>query len=493
MACKGKYDVIVMGTGPGGSACAGILAKGGARTLILEKNPRIGGGCSYYEKDGFHICVGTHILARCGKGPIGKALHRLGIPGAVRFPPVRYMTRFKGLGMDLRIPTWHRDQLSFYLELFRQLDIPLSELPSFLKLFGRLLFLPEKKVSEWDDRTVEEFILAHTRHPKIFHFLVISIGAYFVVPFYDASAGEAIWCSRRMARDRSSGLPAEGTVSIPRAFTKSAETDGAELLIRSRVKKIHVQGGKVKGVELTDGRSFESRAVVSTTTAADTLRLVGARNFPSEYAERVRSTRISMTSLQAKIAVDRPLFQEGGLLGHGYLDPKQDIAGLSIDDARQMFKDFETGKIPKMMGFFCSVPTNYDPGLAPSGRQLLSVCTAGAQPSVQSEASETQWSESMLQGFFNYFPETQDHVMWIDTLGPKYISNWVGKTDGPVIGTAQVPGQVAEKRLPHRTPVRGLYLAGDNSAGRGIGVELACGSGMDCADTILSDLNHHLL
>jgi phytoene dehydrogenase-like protein len=403
------------------------------------------------------------------------------------------MTRFKGLGMEFRIPTWHRDQLSFFLELFRQLDVPLSELPSFLKLFGRLLFLPARKISEWDDRTVEEFILAHTRHPKIFHFLIVAIGSYFVIPFYDASAGEAIWCSRRMARDRSSGLPAGGTVAIPRAFIKVAEAARAELLIRAHVKKIHVEGGKVKGVELADGRSFESRAVVSTTTAADTLRLVGVRNFPSEYAERVRSTRASMTALQAKIALDRPLFVEGGLLGHGYLDPKQDIAGLSIDDARQMFEDFEAGKIPKMMGFFCSVPTNYDPSLAPMGRQLLSISTAGARPSVQSDTSEKQWKESMLQAFFSYFPETKDHVMWIDSLGPKYIANWLGKTDGPVIGTAQVPGQVAEKRLSHRTPVRGLYLAGDNSAGRGIGVELACGSGMDCADLILSDIDHCLL
>ena len=62
-----RYDAIVIGTGMGGSACGALLAKHGFKVLILEKNPRIGGSCSYYEKDGFKIDMGTHMFIRGNK------------------------------------------------------------------------------------------------------------------------------------------------------------------------------------------------------------------------------------------------------------------------------------------------------------------------------------------------------------------------------------------------------------------------------------------
>ena len=45
----------------------------------------------------------------------------------------------------------------------------------------------------------------------------------------------------------------------------------------------------------------------------------------------------------------------------------------------------------------------------------------------------------------------------------------------------------------HRTPVRGLYIAGDcGGHARGVGTELACQSGMDCADMLTSDLRNYV-
>ncbi len=180
-------------------------------------------------------------------------------------------------------------------------------------------------------------------------------------------------------------------------------------------------------------------------------------------------------------------------MASGFVDSSKNIADLTIEDAYQMFRDYEAGKIPKMMGFFCSVPTNHDPSLAPPGKQLLSIITGTAPIGAPSEASEKEWGELIQKVFFDYFPEAKDHVLWVDTVAPRFLASWLGKTGGPIIGTGQTPDQVADKRLPHRTPVRGLYLAGDNSGGRGIGVELSCLSGLDCADEILSDIGHKLL
>ena len=47
------YDVIVIGAGFGGSACAGLLAKRGLKVLLVEKNARAGGKAMTISKNGF--------------------------------------------------------------------------------------------------------------------------------------------------------------------------------------------------------------------------------------------------------------------------------------------------------------------------------------------------------------------------------------------------------------------------------------------------------
>ncbi|TFG54723.1 MAG: FAD-dependent oxidoreductase, partial [Methanomassiliicoccus sp.] len=44
-----KFDVIVVGAGPGGTACAALLQKRGVKTLLVEKNDRVGGKSLNYS------------------------------------------------------------------------------------------------------------------------------------------------------------------------------------------------------------------------------------------------------------------------------------------------------------------------------------------------------------------------------------------------------------------------------------------------------------
>lgn len=55
-----RRRVVVIGSGIGGSACAALAARAGARPLLVEKNPRVGGSCSWYDTRGFRVDYGTH-------------------------------------------------------------------------------------------------------------------------------------------------------------------------------------------------------------------------------------------------------------------------------------------------------------------------------------------------------------------------------------------------------------------------------------------------
>lgn len=43
-----EYDVIVIGTGPGGEGAAMQAAKGGKKVAIIERYSHIGGGCTHW-------------------------------------------------------------------------------------------------------------------------------------------------------------------------------------------------------------------------------------------------------------------------------------------------------------------------------------------------------------------------------------------------------------------------------------------------------------
>src|SRR5687767_15317499 len=76
---------VVVGSGIGGSAATLLLADAGIPVTVIEKNRRIGGSCSGYEKHGFHIDIGTHMFCRGKKGPLGDVLRRVKADDAIRF------------------------------------------------------------------------------------------------------------------------------------------------------------------------------------------------------------------------------------------------------------------------------------------------------------------------------------------------------------------------------------------------------------------------
>jgi prolycopene isomerase len=495
---------VVIGSGIGGSAAAMMLAHAGIPTTLVEKNRRLGGSCSGYDKQGFHVDIGTHLFCRGARGPLGDVLRRVGEDGAIDFRRTRDIAelRFARTNELHRIPVpadLHRIP-RFAWALARALQLSPREAARVMRLFTTILTMSDDEVFAWDHRTLDEFVGRYTDHTPTLAVFGFLLGLYFIVPYWEVSAGEAIHCFRQMAFDNALSYPIGGAIAIPGTYARLAEKFGAEVRVGTGVKRIVISDGRTVGVELADGTTLPATIVVSTSSVRTTvLRLAGPEHFPESYVARAKAIRGSYIAVQAKIGLSKKLVDAGAIVGGvgglvraGQNKDEVDLLSVTEHDLKRMFREVESGRVPSVVPFYCPVPTNFDPSLAPPGHQLLTVCAVAPTSDVQLTDPGAAWEEAMLRAIRRVVPGLDEHLLFVDRFSVEFIEKWIGKEFGPAVSTAQTPDQVGRSRPAVHTPVRGLYLAGCNAGGRGVGTELAASSAMECVDRVLADFGHHL-
>jgi len=120
-------------------------------------------------------------------------------------------------------------------------------------------------------------------------------------------------------------------------------------------------------------------------------------------------------------------------------------------------------------------PTNFDPSMAPNGKQLLT-SLHGCPPDITDNLD--RWKEALVNSHMKVFPEAKGKVekVWIDP--PKLVNAFAGE-GGNIIGVAQTVDQIHERRPSVVSPLKGLYFSSAEAGGHGIGTELAANSALE--------------
>ena len=278
-----KYDLIVIGAGNGGLMTACRAAQMGLKTLVVERHNMPGGAATSFVRGRFEFDASLHEIPDFGqgehRGELGRIFDELGIK--VEMLPIkdafRYVVEKDGVrSLDVTFPHG-KDKV---MELIKEIcpdDVGAMErfFDAYEDMHRGLDYFGSVR-GQIDPEVLRK------EHPNFMRIMSISAGELF------RALGMSEKCQKIMAAywpyqgtdidtvDASRYLmmvygyfvngayvPRMRSHSLSTAIVDRARKFGCKFLFNTEVTKVLTANGRVCGVELEDGRQFETTAIAS--------------------------------------------------------------------------------------------------------------------------------------------------------------------------------------------------------------------------------------
>jgi len=269
------------------------------------------------------------------------------------------------------------------------------------------------------------------------------------------------------------GFVQGGMGGVSLALAASARAAGAEIRTDADVERILVRDGRAEGVALKGGEEIRARLVVSNADPKRTfLGLVGEKNLDAEFAEAVRNIRMSGCSMKINLALEG-LPQFKGWPGNGVQPPHRTTMHIcpDLDYVERAYDESKYGQPSTRPMLEMTIPTTYDPALAPPGKHLMNIFLQYT-PYKLAEGSwaavKEAYADRAMDLIEEYAPGFKRLVLHRQVLSPVDLEERFGLTGGNIFhGDMSVDQLFFLRPVPgwarYRTPIRGLWLCGSGT------------------------------
>jgi phytoene dehydrogenase-like protein len=275
------------------------------------------------------------------------------------------------------------------------------------------------------------------------------------------------------------GYPIGGMGAVTGALRASAESFGAEIRVNSRVERILIEGGSVRGAVTAAGDEYRAPLVISACHPKITfLNQIAREELPSEFVRDIENWKTRSGTVKINLALSHmPAFRD---------DPNgedPEIAGSSImisPSIRYLEKAFEEardGKASTAPFSETCIPTYYDPTLVPEGMHEMSMFSQWVPHEWSQERNQDEleaYADRLVDIHEDFMPGLKDAIVGRQVIGPWQMENEFGLIGGNIFHGELSADQLFHMRpapgyADYRTPIRGLYQASSAThAGGGV-------------------------
>ena len=522
-----ERDVVIIGGGHNGLACAAYLAKAGLDVLVLEKRGVVGGAAVTEEPwPGYRVSSASYVVSLMPPQVVRELdLKRYGYAVSiitpdyfVPFPDGTSLTLWGDVERDAAaIGRFSERDAAAYVAFDRYFDrvarllkdllfvVPpnmnLRDLPKWAATAGRF--------RKWSGRDLHETVRLFTMSAADFldewfedervkgALATQAIIGAWCGPMTPGSAYVLMhhWIGGVDGHAGAWGWAKGGMGGISAAMARAAEAAGAEIRTDAEVDRVAINAsGRAVGVALADGSLVRAQRVVSCAHPVTTyLSLIGQERLPGDVVRDVRRYRTRSGSVKLNVALSElpafPAWDQEGDLHTGLV-----AVSPSIGYLERAWDDAKYGRMSEDPYVEVVFPTAHEPeGLAPKGKHLM---LAFSQYGPY-ELAEGSWDEGgredyaarVLKALGEFAPSLESAVEHLEVLTPRDIEERFGLIGGNIMQGELTPDQLFSFRpIPghgdYRTPVAGMYLCGSGThpGGGVMGVP-----GRNAASVILRD------
>jgi phytoene dehydrogenase-like protein len=268
------------------------------------------------------------------------------------------------------------------------------------------------------------------------------------------------------------GFVRGGMGAVSNAIADSARSSGATIRTNAPVSRILVRDGRAAGVALENGDEIRAKIVASNLDPKRTfLQLMDARDLPAEFVAGIRQFRSEGTSLKMNLGL-RGLPEFTAYPGAPGPQHKATMHICpSVEYIERAWDDAKYGRPSRSPLIEMTIPTMYDPTLAPEGRHIMGIFLQYAPYTLRGTAWDEQrepYADRILEVIEEYCPNIRSIVEHRQTLTPLDLERRFGLTGGNIFHGEMSLDQMFVLRplagwAKYRTPVPGLYLCGSGA------------------------------
>ncbi|MFQ5665421.1 MAG: phytoene desaturase family protein [Candidatus Binatia bacterium] len=485
---KETRDVIVIGSGPGGSSCATLLQKRRIKTLLIEKNSFVGGKMVSIKKDGYAYDAFPHGQVPMRQPAFETIFNELGVGDEFR-PALQPDDPRDVIKIAYRRRDWPDYKLVSQAQtmadptpFFRLWDLDQEEEQKTIAFMTEIATMPEEQVDELDNVSMHEFLSRYDVPFALYSYMAFHANASLAEPIDLVAASEQIRILKHIMLQGGGGQYKGGFGMLTDVMLREFEKNGGELLRSAKVEKILVDDGAVTGVVTASG-TFTAPVVVSSAGIQPTvLKLVGEEQFDRSYVNYIKGLAPGWGFTSIRYFLSKPVMDVAMYVAYS------DESWWNME----RFQQVKNGHLPSEVILFMCNHSFYDEEAAPPGKQVL-VSGTICSPNPAANEIEDLWKR-MDEQLMQLFPEIYEATERKEYAGPRDISNMTRDSvlpgqGGECVGLGQVVGQCGKLKPNTAAPVRGLYYAGADAGGVGMGAHQAACSGIEVARLVGHFLN----
>ena len=511
---ESDWDVVVIGGGPNGLMTGAYLASAGAKVAVVERRYEVGGGLATEE-----------ILFPCYYSNMHAIYHMM----------VDYMPVIQDFNLDRHAITWIKPNLQTAmvfedgnsLLLTRMLEDTVDSMHKFSHkdavAYGRLMrtwkrmvaeivgpatYLPPmpsldmivamqrteigRELLELNELSPLEIMNDHFENDRIKAILLYTACMWGLDP---NETGIGLFVPLLLDRGMNKCYCYGGSHKFAGALAREIVRNGGLILEASEVTKINMQNGNVTGVELMEGRTLNSKVVVSSLDPHTTFfDLVGKEKLPATLSDTIENWKYDKWSYytlhvvakeQPSYKCDDPWVNETFMTVFGF---------EGTDQVVSHWNNVMAGKIGSDFGGHSTCESFWDPHLVRMPGGNVSFFQVHAPYDIEGgwETKKKELEEAILDKWQKAAPNMKrENIMMSTAETPVDIEiRFPNMRRGAIKHGDYTPMQLGFNRpntecSTSKTPVEGLYLCGASTYPGGM---VTGGPGYVAADKVAEDM-----